>query len=91
MLKRFRIARLLLNLPIIVLTQIADTIFKSSTSLRHILDPQLELLVERVEIRAGLKLPTITRDNLVVDALSTPDVDLGTAARRDRHRVLDDM
>ena len=53
-LEHLRVARLLLNLRLVVLTQVANAVLKGDTSLRDLLDPQLELLVEGLEICTGL-------------------------------------
>ena len=89
-LEHLGVARLLLNLRFVVLTQVANAVLKGDTSLRHLLDPQLQLLVEGLEIRTGLQLPTIARNDLIVDALGAPDIYLSATDGSDLLRVLND-
>ena len=53
-LEHLRVAGLLLNLLIVVLSHVTNAVLKGDTPLRHLLNLQLQLLVERVQICASL-------------------------------------
>ena len=58
-LKKFRIACLLLDLLFIVRLQISDAVFHHGLSLAYLSDPELELFVHVVEVGTVLELATI--------------------------------
>ena len=78
-LEHFRITCLLFDLRLIVLSQVANAVFKGDTSLSNLLDSKFKLLVKRVKVRACLQLPAIAGNDLIVNAFGSSDIDLSAA------------
>ena len=70
--------------------QVAHAVLKHGPALLHLLDPDLECLIHRVEICTVLDLTSVRVDDHVVDSFGTFDGGCTRTRCNDRLVVLDD-